>query len=86
MSQMSNEAFKVQEVYVFISEAEDGDEGIIAQIIDMVGVEMPVYMPFVAADKKRLQQLKPMAQKIAKESGKKVKVIRLSVREEIEVY
>lgn len=78
-----NELLKIEEVYVFVSVNQDG-EGIVGQTIELMG--SPVFMPFVCADKARMQSLKPLAKKIAKESGKKIKLIRLSVREEIEDY
>jgi hypothetical protein len=78
-----NELLKIEEVYIFASSDKDG-EGILGQTIEMMG--KPIFMPFVCADKKRMESLKPLAKKIAKESGKKVKLIRLSVREEIEEY
>jgi len=78
-----NELLKIEQVYVFVSVDKDG-EGIVGQTIQMMGA--PVFMPFVCADKARMESLKPLAKKIAKESGKKIKLIRLSVREEIEEY
>lgn len=78
-----NELPQIDEVYIFVSCDKDG-EGIVGQTINMLGA--PVFMPFVCADKQRVQSLKPLAKTIAKESGKKIKLIRLSVREEIEAY
>lgn len=74
---------KITEVYVFAS-VDEGGEGVVGQVVDMLGRE--VFMPFVCADKKRMESLKPLAQKIAKETGKKIKLIRLSTREELETY
>ncbi len=45
-----------------------------------------VFMPFVCADKARMESLKPLAIKMAKLGNKKIKLIRLSVREELEEY
>lgn len=78
-----NELEKIDQVFVFVSSDPNG-EGIIGQTIEMMGA--PVFMPFVCADEARMKSLKPLAKKIAKESGKKIKLIRLSVREEIEEY
>ena len=78
-----NELLKIEEVYVFVSVDKDG-EGIVGQTIEMMG--QPVFMPFVCADKARVESPKPLAKNIAKDSGKKIKLIRLSVREEIEEY
>jgi hypothetical protein len=78
-----NHLKKIDEVFLFISSDDDG-EGIIGQSFQMM--EQTVFMPFVCADKARMEFLKPLAKKIAKESNKKIKLIRLSVREEIEEY
>lgn len=74
---------KITELYAFVSSGEDG-EGIIGQSMMIAGGIM--MMPFVGADKARMESLKPLAKKIAKEGKKKVKLIRLVQREEIEVY
>lgn len=78
-----NELNHIDEIFVFVSSDETG-EGIIGQTIEMMG--SPVFMPFVCADQARVKSLKPLAKKIANETGKKIKLIRLSVREDIEEY
>jgi hypothetical protein len=42
------------------------------------------WVPLVAADPERLASIRPMAEQICNESGMTLKLIRLSVREEIE--
>lgn len=74
---------KITEVYVFAS-VDEGGEGVIGQTIMIKGHN--VFMPFVCADKQRLEMLRPLAKEIAKKSGRKVKLIKLSVREELEEY
>jgi hypothetical protein len=74
---------KITEVYVFASEYEGG-EGIIGQPVEMDG--QPIFMPFVCVDKARMEYIKPMAKMIAEHTGKRVKLIRLSAREELEEY
>jgi uncharacterized Zn finger protein len=74
---------KITEVYVFASVDKDG-EGIIGHTAHIGGQN--VFMPFVCADKARMESLKPMAKQIARDHNKKVKLIRLSVREELEEY
>ena len=44
-----------------------------------------MWMAMVAADKARVDSLRHVARDIAKASGKKVKLCRFSVREELEV-
>lgn len=70
---------KITELYAFVSK-DEGGEGLIGMIIN------GTFIPFVCADKKRIESLKPHAKNIAKESGKKVKLIKLTCREEIEGY
>jgi hypothetical protein len=74
---------KITEVYVFAS-VDEGGEGIVGHTAYIGGRE--VFMPFVCADKARLESIKPMAKQIARDHNKKIKLIRLSVREEIEEY
>lgn len=74
---------RIEEVYIFVSSDKNG-EGIIGRSIEMLGQN--IFMPFVCADKERMESIKPLAKKIAKEYGKKIKLIKLSVREEIEEY
>lgn len=78
-----NELQRIDELFAFVSSDQDG-EGLIAQTVMIQGQN--VFMPFVCADKARMESLKILAKKMAKESGKKIKLIRLSVREEIEEY
>jgi hypothetical protein len=41
-------------------------------------------MPFVCADKARMESLKPLAEKIRAEAGKKIKIIKMTNRTDIE--
>lgn len=74
---------KITELYAFVSVAEGG-EGVVGQLMNMLTGQ--TFMPFVCADYERMESLKPMAQEIAKPSGKKIKLIKLTNREEIESY
>jgi len=74
---------KITEVYVFAS-CDEGGEGVVGQTVNIMGRE--TFMPFVCADKERMESIKPLAKQIAKETGKKIKLIRLTTREEIETY
>lgn len=80
----SNYLEKITEVYAFVS-VDEGGEGIIGQTIEMPG-KGEVFMPFVCADKARMESLKPIAKHVSRIGKKKVKLIRLSVREELEEY
>ena len=74
---------KITELYAFVS-VDEGGEGVICQQIEMPNGK--TFMPFVCADKDRMESLKPLAIKIGKLGNRKVKLIKLSAREEIEEY
>jgi len=79
----SNYIDKITEVYAFVSVDEFG-EGVIGMTLAVNGRE--TFMPFVCADKKRMESIKPHAKEIARTTGKKVRLIKLTTREEIEEY
>lgn len=60
--------FKITELWAFVSSDEGGD-GLIAEMIN------GLWMPFVCADKARLNSLLERARAIQKESSKKIKVM-----------
>lgn len=72
--------FKITTIHAFIATEIDGTEGVIGQL-------MPdgVFMPFVCADAERVKQLRPFAKNIARIGKTSVKLIRFSVREDLEV-
>lgn len=72
-------SFRITELWAFIAVGDDDEEGVI-------GAKMPngSWLPFVMADNRRLEQLRPMAEDIAEASGKTVRLVRFSVREDIE--
>ncbi len=74
---------KITEVYCFVS-VDEGGEGIIGQTMNIQGKE--IFMPFVCADKNRMESLKPLAKQIAVLGNKKVKLIKLTSREEMEDF
>lgn len=80
---MLNYIEKITELYAFVS-VDEGGEGIIGQTC-MVGGQL-TFMPFVLADKTKMEILKPVAKQIAFETGKKIRLIRLSVRHELEEF
>ena len=67
----------IDEVFLFVTEGTEG-EGLIGQRMG------DSWIPFVCADRARLESLRPLAEEIAKATKKKVKLIRYSAREEIE--
>ena len=74
---------KITEIYTFVS-VDEGGEGIVGMTLPIGGRE--TFMPFVCADKERMEALKPMAKQICERGKKKIKLIRLTTREEIEEY
>ena len=70
--------FVIENVWVFVSRDEEGNEGVIAAPVG------DTLMPFVAADPKRIESLRPMAQHLAKMTKKKIHLVKFSQRTEIE--
>lgn len=68
---------KIEEVYCFVS-VDEGGEGVVGHNFG------GVMMPFVCADKARMEQLKPIAKEMAQMTGRKIKLIKLTHREELE--
>ena len=70
---------KIDEIFAFVAVDADG-EGITG-FMNSSGQ----WMPLVGADMKRVEQLRPIAQDIAKQSGKTIRLIHFSTRTELEV-
>ncbi|KYK50036.1 hypothetical protein A1D31_22250 [Bradyrhizobium liaoningense] len=73
-----NVQLRIDAVWLFVSIDETG-EGVCAAPLMGDGS----LVPLIAADEERLQSLIPIARRIAKESGKQVKLIKLSQRSEL---
>jgi len=69
--------FRITEVHAITCVGDDDEEGIPAWF-SSVG---PI--PLIAADPKRLANIKELAQRIADETGKNFKITKFSVREDI---
>lgn len=77
--QPKNTLPSIESIYVFVSvDAEDGNEGVVGMPMGEIGC-----MPLIAADEKRLEQLIPMAEEIARIFKMKIRLIKLSHREVI---
>lgn len=72
---------KITQVYAFVSIDEEG-EGVIGMTMPINGRDTMI--PFITADKERMEQLKLFAIKIAQESGRKIKLIKFTNRKDIE--
>ena len=69
--------FRITEVVAIVAIGDDDEEGIPAWI----GPMGP--MPLIAADAKRLDQIKMMAQAISDQTGQNFEIVKFSVREKI---
>jgi hypothetical protein len=74
---------RIDTIWAFVSvDPEDNTEGVIAGPLMGPGS----IVPFIAADEARLASLRPLAQKLAKQLGRPVRLLKFSVREVIEDY
>lgn len=72
--------FEIEEVWAFVAvHDEDGDEGVIGAPAPGGG-----HMPLIAADKERLESLRPMAELIAEKTGKEINLVKFHQREHVE--
>lgn len=72
---------KIDAIWAFLSVDNDtGNEGVIT-MRSVNGL-----MPMVAADEERLESMRPIAAMVAKNSGIKVRLVKFSVREDLEVF
>lgn len=70
---------RIEEMFAFVVEDKGpDDEGIVGMILP------GSVAPMVGTDMARVESLKPIARNIAKQLGKQIKLIRFSVREELE--
>jgi len=82
-----NHLLRIDAVYLFISTDDQGEGLCAAPIPDGLG-PMPGgvgLMPLVAADPARLSALKPIAQQLSNLTGKTIRLIKLSRRDELDL-
>jgi len=70
--------FRIKNIHAYTAIGDDNEEGIIGEQID------GTFMPFICADEARAKSLRPRAESIGKATGKKVKFVRFSIREDLE--
>ena len=75
-----NTLLRIVALWAFVSVDDEGKEGLCATTLPGLGLT-----PLIAADAARLARLTPIAQNIASASGKRIRLIRLSTREEVRV-
>ena len=63
-------------IWAYLSvDPEDGNEGIVA------GIFLGVSLPLIAVDEKRLRSLAPMAEEIARKTGRVIRLVKFTNRE-----
>lgn len=71
-------AFTIQKITAFISVGPDGEEGIIgSRLAD------GSWLPFVCADEKRIEQVFPIAEQIAKANSIEYKIVQFDNRVDV---
>lgn len=70
---------KIETIHAFISVDEKGDEGVCGFMSGQG------WMPMVCADEARVNSLRQLAKKMSKETKMQIKLIRFSVREDLEI-
>lgn len=76
---------KIAEMYAFIVEdAGPDDEGVAAMQVGPPGGPF-CWMPLVGADMARVESLRPIAQRLSRQTGKPLKLIRFTHREEVDI-
>ena len=69
---------RIEEMYAFVAEdSGPDDEGVVAMSVGNV------MLPLVGADMARVESLKPVARSISAQTGKKVKLLRFTQREDL---
>lgn len=73
---------KIEVMYAYIGheKGDPEDEGVTAFLFSV----MSQWMPMVGADEERMRSLRSMAQKIANTSGQRIKLVKFSVRTDLE--
>lgn len=72
--------FRIASLHAFVAVGEDGDEGVVAFM------RGNTWIPLVASDNKRLEQLRPEAAAIARITGKTIRLVRFDQRHELEAF
>ena len=74
---------KIEELFVFVAEDEEG-EGVPAFVTANAGLPGNVWMPLFAADSARVDSLRELARGMSERTGKRIRLLRFTVREELE--
>ena len=76
-----NELLRIDELYAFISKDEEGNEGLCGY-----SPQPGVYIGMVCANPERVAILKPLADDIAKQGNREIRLVKFSIRTELETY
>lgn len=74
--------FRIEQVWMAVMAHEDSDESIPAAL--MGGLMGGMQVPLIIADVKRMHWLRKAAKSVAEASGKTVRIVRLSLRTDLE--
>jgi len=77
---LSSRGFRITTLHAFICRETADDEGLVA--IQVGGL----WFPLIAADERRVESLRPKAQQIAAETGKRIELVRFVRGQVLETY
>lgn len=69
---------RIESLWAYLSVDEDGDEGVIGRAHGVM------WVPLVAADETRLRGLRSTAKAVARQTGRVVRLVRFTVRQDVE--
>ena len=78
LHQPPNTLLRIDAIWAFVSVDEQGHEGLCAVTLPQLGLT-----PLVAADEARLVSLMPFARRLAAESRRSIRLIKLTTREDV---
>ncbi len=73
--------FRIQHVWAVLAVHSDEDEGVVA-----VQTAPGHWLPLIAADETRLEQITALARRFAKEQNRPLRLVRFTVRENLETF
>jgi hypothetical protein len=76
--------FRITQCWMFAAVDQDDEEGLVGETYPDSRLGL-VFMPFVATDEARRDQLRERALRIARRHGQTIRVIRFGIREVLEV-
>ena len=76
---------RIEEMYAFIAEDTGPDDEGIVGIQAISREHAPIWLPLVGADMARVDSLRPLAEGIGHQTGKKVTLVHFSNRRDLEI-